>query len=839
MSTNSINNITPQSLLDAGNAFAAAFGNAGGDNNAAAAAAAPSEGVEAEAADEEMTNAEPVALVPPPVPNPRLQQLHEDLNPNNVLRSYREKATFENWQYMHTALVFWTFENQPEFIVEDFRNHLHDVEATIDYSHITDPLRRYRGKLSIEQREKNYREEILRAEISDALGHGGLRAIRNTINLETYAQDPIHFVNYIIAKTKGNDKYFVPDHYSQMKSHFNNFCKRHRHPTTKAFDTLLGQYIDGLMRLANKARQFGEGNAHSGSRALPWALYVLMTIWFYALPGEDGIFAAAWSKIVVNMACRGDSTGKISLKHLKLADAGDCFGVSSCHSKDNQTGTDPVKLIARACYANPFVFGADWVSTTFHHLVLNPELIRNVDGPLFKGDRKSQAGMFSRVLKRVLDLNVDEDGLPLCEVDFGLSKKDITLYSFRKCSHTRLSTGTTAAPNSAAACLREGHSIGGVRQSYVEMEQAANEYCGRIVAGLDPNKPEFAGSFPDFVPIDIEEILHRNVSTRAYNARLNVVNRDVKEVLNDIFGAEYLRRFPAIHKFLRIGLASHLIHLDTIEEVLPQQHVLRQTALFTNPKVKDLKKHVKIACPWEDHYKYFAEAQGLPPHTLLLAEAKLQSKKIDDLIPKMQEMLDDRQMNGTVSVQQIKRIVDDSPTIKNIQSLLTELSANQQSLAVNNTTAAESGDVEMGEGVGSSIRFDLFQHPDSFPRHFPPGYSIPNCKIQLIYQLWHCGDESSRICPIKKFTPRDRSVWKRRQQKTYSELKGLMESIDRASRDNGVPTRGSMNRTEAQSCFIAGQGGIKVNLTTPKGKQRDLSSMKWQTALRYKPRKSA
>lgn len=380
-------------------------------------------------------------------------------------------------------------------------------------------------------------------------------------------------MRYIIAKTKANKKYFVPDHYSQLKSHFNNLCKRHRHSTTKDFDTLLTQYIDGLMRRANKARQLGEGNAHSGSRAIQWAFYILLTDWFYALPGDDGIFASAWAKVVVNMACRGDTAGKIHLKHLTLADAGDCFGIPNCQSKDNQTGTDPGKTIARACYANPFVFGADWVSSTFHHLVLNPELIRDVDGPLFKGDRKSQAERFSRILNRVLDLNVDEQGKPLCETKFGIPKKDITLYSLRKCSHSRLSTGTTAAPNSAAACLREGHALGGVRQSYIQMEQAANEYSGRIVAGLDVNSEYFSGSHPDFVPIDKEEILHRNISTRAYKARLAVVDRDVREVLDELFGAEYLRRFTVIIKLINYYNLTNVVTVIA-EQTAPTLFVL-------------------------------------------------------------------------------------------------------------------------------------------------------------------------------------------------------------------------------------------------------------------------
>ena len=50
-------------------------------------------------------------------------------------------------------------------------------------------------------------DKILRAKISAALGHSGLRASQDTINfLQTYAQDPINLVNYITAKTQENKK---------------------------------------------------------------------------------------------------------------------------------------------------------------------------------------------------------------------------------------------------------------------------------------------------------------------------------------------------------------------------------------------------------------------------------------------------------------------------------------------------------------------------------------------------------------------------------------------------------------------------------------------------------
>ena len=217
-----------------------------------------------------------------------------------------------------------------------------------------------------------------------------------------------------------------------------------------------------------------------------------------------------------------------------------------------------------------------------------------------------------------------------------------------------------------------------------------------------------------------------------------------------------------------------------------------------------------------------------------MAEFKKQGKKIDALVPKIEEMLESHQMTGTVSVSQIRRIVESSPTIRNMSTVLAEVSARLQDQQRFSNAAAADEDNSMGR-VGD--QFDMFDHPDGHRRHFPPGYTLQNCKLQFMYQLWHCGDGTQRICPIKDFTPRDRSVWSRRMNKSYSELKSLMESIDHAARNNNVATRARMTRADAQNCFLAGYSEINVKTTTPSGKVRDIAQLKWQSALRYRQKK--
>ena len=144
-----------------------------------------------------------------------------------------------------------------------------------------------------------------------------------------------------------------------------------------------------------------------------------------------------------------------------------------------------------------------------------------------------------------------------------------------------MSCGSTAGPTNSAACIRGGHSIGAVRDVYVVQEKASDQYCGRILAGLDELSAAFAVSYPDFVPIEVmksfdwmfdegeDRSVKKGVPEEDYDEKKKEVNAEVEEVLNCIFTSERLQKFPTIYGFLEVGLASFLIHSKTIAECIP------------------------------------------------------------------------------------------------------------------------------------------------------------------------------------------------------------------------------------------------------------------------------
>ena len=94
--------------------------------------------------------------------------------------------------------------------------------------------------------------------------------------------------------------------------------------------------MEGVKRFTNQAAQAGEGNLWDGDRPLTWGLYEQFNKWFMAEGNEDGIFAAAFSKLTCNLACRGNSTSQVCTKHMKWVD--DCLEIRFAHAKDQQRG---------------------------------------------------------------------------------------------------------------------------------------------------------------------------------------------------------------------------------------------------------------------------------------------------------------------------------------------------------------------------------------------------------------------------------------------------------------------------------------------------------------------
>ena len=152
----------------------------------------------------------------------------------------------------------------------------------------------------------------------------------------------------------------------------------------------------------------------------------------------EGIFALCFSKLTMNLACRGRNTGQICVKHMKWED--DSMSIPFAHSKDEQSGDNAVKKLPRHCYANPLNLACDLPSAMFHYLVLHPDVIANRQETFFSGSLKSQASCFGKFVTKMCLKHKNE-----IEMKYGFQIRDIGVHSWRKGAHTKLNTLNTGS----------------------------------------------------------------------------------------------------------------------------------------------------------------------------------------------------------------------------------------------------------------------------------------------------------------------------------------------------------------------------------------------------------
>lgn len=121
------------------------------------------------------------------------------------------------------------------------------------------------------------------------------------------------------------------------------------------------------------------------------------------------------------------------------------------------------------------------------YLLAHPAAATNAaQNRLFPEGKKSNsvASKFSSGLKVIIKLACTILGIALV--------LNLGAHSLRKGAVTYCSSGSTMAPSIIAICLRAGWSLKGVENRYFRLENAMDQFLGRVVTGLDLMSGNFA-----------------------------------------------------------------------------------------------------------------------------------------------------------------------------------------------------------------------------------------------------------------------------------------------------------------------------------------------------------
>ena len=131
---------------------------------------------------------------------------------------------------------------------------LDDINTCIDYSGVEKQYRR--GKKSLDERKEDHRIELLREEISDAIGEPGTTPSRRTIDFNALNKNINVFIEYLTNECRNEDGGIQKGtSYTGQRSSLTYLYRRYRETQPLAFQQELRESMEGVKRLSNEAHQ--------------------------------------------------------------------------------------------------------------------------------------------------------------------------------------------------------------------------------------------------------------------------------------------------------------------------------------------------------------------------------------------------------------------------------------------------------------------------------------------------------------------------------------------------------------------------------------------------------
>ena len=219
----------------------------------------------------------------------------------------------------------------------------------------------------------------------------------------------------------------------------------------------------------------------------------------------------------------------------------------------------------------------------------------------------------------------------------GIAYDEMSTHSYRKGSASNAASGSTQGPPIVAICLRAGWKLGGVLNTYLCLENAGDQFVGRVAAGLPLLTNMFAVMPPRFPPSLYEENLGPPAETESDEVKdLRKTRQLIETAMTGMFGQPYLygQSFAVV---LRYCLASLCYHKQWLS-ALPPQHPWHTSWLAMNPNEWEYLR-VVVGDIIHDGDDKVWRASGVPPYTMLARRLVKVEKCLLDLPDVLEERM--------------------------------------------------------------------------------------------------------------------------------------------------------------------------------------------------------
>lgn len=419
--------------------------------------------------------------------------------------------------------------------------------------------------------------------------------------------------------------------YNSHRSALFNLFRDYSEVMSADLQTKLANHFRGLKRTVAAEMAADVVACKEGKDSLPFDLCIRLGLLMLTSPSRDMIFGRTFLILSWNLMARASNTLSICHEHMQFC--GDALCVYFAQMKTDQFADRPNDL--RHVYANPLkpevcpllALGIMWLCYGF----------KCDSSRLFPGSRQYER--FRHLLGRLL---VEHQAELLIR---GIAKEELGSHSIRKGSAIFCSFGSTACPPEAAIDLRAGWAQAGVKGRYVKHQKAGDMYVGRTATDLPINDAQFAILPPHFTQPESSQVRSAPIL--------------------------YFPRLPTqLSGVAEHALASVVFHHDFLLRVLPANHPLLGTVLFTTAGLlHELSSRVCCEIPSTTSRM---TATGLPPHIAILQNfatlrdevqelRQAQTSSCETIIKGVLRALDTHELSSsTVTASQLRQEIDEN-----------------------------------------------------------------------------------------------------------------------------------------------------------------------------------
>lgn len=615
----------------------------------------------------------------------------------------------------------------------------------------------------------------------------------------------------------GRETYYSFDHLRKFKDAILFGAKRARKSFPEKFQVEIDTFIESWKKENQTAKKDGKVTEQEAD---PITFPLYRKICSEAV--RRGLIFL-WAFTVLQWNCMARSINIDNLQFNCFALGADSIIIQYWDTKKDKTGenTSP-----KNCYANPFEWNICPFTALGCYLCLMDEVF--VDGEntnIFLG-RGAKVGSASH--KYCLQLMKLFDDIATTVYQF-IRPGHANAHGTRKGAAVASTSGTTCPPPPSSVARRGEWSLGKVFDIYWLYAECGDQYCGRILSGLDPHSSSF-GTLPPHFTVGMENEYIKDAMHRCYP---NIFGKYSTEAQNNMIGV--LLRCLASITFHSSSIISAI--KDCPGNPLLQIPILNEPHLLANllPLVTTKSSNMISA------------STGIPPHVKLITylkdlldlfqEERLHRRELQvNLCTAVKSAIEETALaNGNITYHSITSILDNhqrkmEDALSSQNRLIDDKlmaflsSANRAPIGTNNSPSPR---------TPTSSIYKLFNWDGHFWQ-VPKGFMFPSdCKRKRAWELWLIGQpnymlqDGTRGCilPYRRMNPR--LLPKKIANKLKVEWRPILNYMESA------PNLPDLNEEKISSQFIESSF-----LTATEYLKSNVCSYVWQKYKKMKAGKS-